>query len=887
MTVGLSPEDTPKASFYNPTSDMSWSSQSYAFEHIIMANEMKGRCDLTDKPCAHVMPEVWIGQEKKWKNYLTNGHIDQVNGDGQVGKISWYIPVYTARRHPEVASFHGMAGRREQLAEIFKRPTNWGDYCLEVSPTKCQEPDGVASRPPEVGEEDKYFSDPEFIGHFRPTDSNNCTANPDSCTGHIVGAPCSWSTNIDAQTYHNDIALESNGPLIENGGYSYSQMIQVWRAANATQSDLVMWWWTPDATIEEFRGTPFQFQQVLLPEPTSECREARILPEDRCSLDRAVRRGEPGGGCDNEANSLQKVVAASLRDMTYDTPEVDRSPGYQAILNLKVNHLDMNTMLAKWVSGGRSGYAAREAVCDWVVEHQEELESYIPRGYPRVFAEDASYSEPLLYAALGVAGVAIIYVLVVFVLVYIFSDTKVFVYAQVPFIYMVLFGLLLVACGSIFFALEPQNPICTCQVWLTTLGYTLELVPLLVKVAAINRLMAATRRMRRVKISMRSLFCTVASLVLLVVVFLSLWTALDPPERDEGRYLTEEDNFEIVTTITCSSDSGVWDLIVICWNGILIVCATVLAFQSRTIKQEFNDSQSLGTMIYSHFVFAVLRAVTFNLGGSNSANADEVGSYPTIDPATIAAAISFLLSMDVITAVSIYIIPKVEAARKAPQPHSPNSDVSEMASTRYYTKNPDGSHSAASKAHGGTAAGGSSRSNRSGSSGKAGARPRSGNSMPSINEASDEHDDDGSKDKEFSLKSGGNNSNHRRVTMDGQVHTDEEDEDDTTSSDEDYGGPRFARTSTPSVEAPTSETTGPSRSHFGFRNNKSSAEPTNQAVTPPGSSMMAMSKIDPIEEGSESFSGRPFESSLAEEPKATEDDAPSDTPTDSSPDSST
>lgn len=308
VTIGLS-EDTAKASFYNPLSEMSWSSQAYAFEHLLTANKFEGRCDLTKEPCAHVMPEVWIGQEKKWKNYLTEGHIDQVNGDGQVGKISWYIPVHTAKRHPQVASYHGMTGQREMLASIFQRPTSWGDYCEQISATNCTQADEFAERPPTPDEEDYYFLSGTYRGFFRPTEDNDCDANPDTCTGHIVGAPCTWSTNIDAQTYHNDIALRSNGPDMENGGYSYGQMIQIWRAANATQSHVVMWWWTPDATIEEFRDTPFQFQQVLLPEPTSECREARIDPEDRCNADPVVRRGETDGGCDNESNSCKSLFA--------------------------------------------------------------------------------------------------------------------------------------------------------------------------------------------------------------------------------------------------------------------------------------------------------------------------------------------------------------------------------------------------------------------------------------------------------------------------------------------------------------------------------------------------------------------------------------------------
>jgi hypothetical protein len=444
--------------------------------------------------------------------------------------------------------------------------------------------------------------------------------------------------------------------------------------------------------------------------------------------------------------------------MTYQTPEVDRSPGYQAILNLMVSQLDMNIMLHKWVLGGRTGYAGRKAVCEWVIEHQEELQSFIPRGYPRVFVDVTSYNVPLLHAATAVGACALVMVVVVSGLVYCYSHTKVFVYAQVPFIFMVLLGLLLVACGSIFFAMEPQNPTCVAQVWLMTLGYTLVLVPLLVKVAAINRLMNATRRMRRVRISMRTLFCTVASLVLIVVIFLACWTALDPPQREEGRYLVQENEAEIVTTVGCDSNSGVWVLVVVCWNGILIVCATVLAFQSRSIKQEFDESRSLGTMIYSHFVFAVLRTITFNL---ESSSFDATG-YPTLDPSIVAAATSFLLSIDVITSVSIYIIPKIAAARKAPQSHDPstpgNSDTSGSFNPYHETSLKIGDQ---------------------GHTGATGTASQKGDRLDSENSAS---------------KGNASRSAHKtigRLRMDGTIHTDDN-EDSSSSDDMDYGGPRFS-----------------------------------------------------------------------------------------------
>jgi len=445
------------------------------------------------------------------------------------------------------------------------------------------------------------------------------------------------------------------------------------------------WWWTPDALVEEFRGTQYEFQIILLPDPTAECRAARINSEDRCSRDPVVRRGKKLGACDDNAHALQTVVASSLRDLTYETPEVDRSPGYHAILNLKISQLDMNIMLQKWVAGGRTGYAGRAAVCEWVIEHQDNLRGHIPRGYPRVFAPNTSYDAPQMLVGTALGGFAILYVLLAGVLVCRYRSAKVFVYAQVPFVYMVLLGMLFGATGSILIAGEPQGSKCIGENWFITLGYTLELVPLLVKIAAINHVLNASRQMKQVRIDMKSLFLRVFGIVM-VIAFLTTWTTVDPAQRREGRYLKEDgDIMEVTTTIVCASESTLWGLAVLCWNGILVLCATVLAFQSQKVKQEFNDCKSLGTMIYSHFMFATLRVVVFGVS-AGQLSVDEGGGIgsPTIDPSILATTKSILLSLDVITAVTIYVVPKLLAARESPDAYTPTETLvpSTMNNTR-------------------------------------------------------------------------------------------------------------------------------------------------------------------------------------------------------------
>jgi len=141
-TVGLL-EDAAQTSFYAQDMLMMYSSKPYAWEELEEAHSVGGRCDMTDKDCIHA-PEVWNGQRPFWQKKLVEGQINQLNGNGEIGKISWYIPLYTAQKYPGPVSYHGMKGKRQRLASIFNRPTTWQEYCKFHSPTNCTMDDGVA-----------------------------------------------------------------------------------------------------------------------------------------------------------------------------------------------------------------------------------------------------------------------------------------------------------------------------------------------------------------------------------------------------------------------------------------------------------------------------------------------------------------------------------------------------------------------------------------------------------------------------------------------------------------------------------------------------------------------------------------------------------------------
>jgi hypothetical protein len=650
VTVGLNAENAPLTSFYNQDmASLQYSPEAYPFDALKEANSVED-CRLSDKDCAHVMPEVWNGQVSEWSHGVNEGYLDAVEGNGQVGKISLYIPAFVAVRDETLISFFGLGGdrNRQKLAETFDRPINWTVYCEEVSLTNCSSPDTTAQRYPTLEEEGMYYHE-DFIGHFRPTSQNNCTAFPDTCNGHIVGPPCKWSTNLDAQLYWNEIALESNGPMEPNGSYSYGNMIQIWRAANATKSNVIFWWFKPDPTVEEFRGTDAEFQQILLPEATEACSKARISALDRCSTDPWVRRGGELGACDSEAHALQKIVATSLRQKS---PPAYQSPAYEAIKNLKISDLAMNNILRDWVNGNSEdawGYGPRKAVCEWVANNLDLLDGFVPPGYPRKLTNDNQYDEPWLYIFYVLGGLSAALVVVVSIMTYHYRAKRVFVVAQPFFLTLILSGFLMTSIAAILYVNEPSKASCGATVWLASLGFTLQLVPLLIKIAAITKIDSHSKKLKRVTIRPKAMIAAVASVVGLVLVYLTVWTIVDPPTRVEDHFLSPDDDTVVEVTEHCGSQSEYWVGVVLGWEALLLVCATVLAVQSRHVVQQLNESKSLGVMVYAHFFFQVVRFFVYFLS-------------EIFQPNVRAAMNSFLWSMDTIVVMAVYFGPKLADA---------------------------------------------------------------------------------------------------------------------------------------------------------------------------------------------------------------------------------
>jgi len=607
-------------------------------------------------PCGHVMPEVWNDQFPIVSELEDKNIIEPSEGTGGIGELHWFIPKLLAEKDPTLMSYFGMQGEknRRKLAETFKRPTTWKDYCNIVSLDNCTTNDGIASRYPNNEEESLYFLDGLYKGYFRATEKNDCDANPDNCTGHIVGSSCGelgFHSYYTQQAYHLDIAVESDGPVGPNNGYDYSSEVEIWLAANATRSPVLMDWYTPDPLPIAFMNTDFEFYAVTLPNPTKTCLNSHVTADDRCSTNDTKQFGSPAGACASEPIFYKKLIVSNLFENTYNVKESRRSPGYAAIKSFQISNLDVSEIISGWNSldEERWSYDSREATCQWVAENLENLGKFIPATYPRTMEIAKVYSDVITYVAMAFAVISFLIVVVTTALVYKYREKKVFKYAQVHFLMILLLGLLMLSIGAIITSLKPSNAVCLSRSWLVILGFTMEIVPLIIKVGAINKVHLAAKRMKRVALEERKLFLEVFFFNVIIFVFLICWTVIDPFTVQEELVLTTKINEyggDIVElTYYCDSSSPMWLYCSALWQMFLLLWALVLAFQTRSVMQAYNESQYLAFVTYSHFVFLVLRIACMLLRG-------------TINRGVLSSLTSIVASFDVIFTVMLYFAPK-------------------------------------------------------------------------------------------------------------------------------------------------------------------------------------------------------------------------------------
>jgi hypothetical protein len=287
--------------------------------------------------------------------------------------------------------------------------------------------------------------------------------------------------------------MESDGPDPVTHGYPPEQVQEIMLAANETKSNLMLYWYNIEPTFLSFLGTDSEYIQVDMPTPSQKCYDSRPV-EFSCAMTLKERIGKADGICADEEVILKKLMSSSAYEMSSNSskPVATLSPAYGALDSFTISMIQLNDMFGYFQRNTTNTTNPRDAICSWAFDHMEYLKSFIPNSYPRVVSYQ--YGDgPLFYASISLGTITTFLVLCTDFLVHRRRRLQTIINAQIDFLWLLISGSLLIALGAIVVVVPVSNGTCVAGIWLVNIGYSLELVPMIVKVAAIQKRISSTK----------------------------------------------------------------------------------------------------------------------------------------------------------------------------------------------------------------------------------------------------------------------------------------------------------------------------------------------------------------------------------------------------------
>ncbi|KAL7548819.1 hypothetical protein ACHAWF_012077 [Thalassiosira exigua] len=400
----------------------------------------------------------------------------------------------------------------------------------------------------------------------------------------------------------------------------------------------------------------FLRSQVMLPRPTQECVEHRIDTAMRCDVEANEFDiyGDEKGAC-GEPDILIQKVASNMQETIGGSknPKARMSPAYDAYKSFSLTVLQQQEILTAWAERGkdRANFDLRYATCKWMADNLEHIvESFVPADHPLTFVEESTTTPATIIALLFSAVAIVVSSATTFGIVRLHSKRLLGRAAQIEFLSLLLAGIFLASIGSLLLAVPPSDGTCVTAAWLNTAGYTLQMVPTIIRVYAIIVIVRASKKMKFVKVEKKKLLKWSVGLTSISILYCAIWTGLDPPKPQISLVLGEEKNeygeTVVESSLYCDSDSSLWFYIMFVSQALLLVCASLFAWQMRSVPNSVNDSKELAVMIYSSSVFLMLRFLCYILERNLSEN--------SFGKSSLQKARSIIIAVDQIASVVIF-----------------------------------------------------------------------------------------------------------------------------------------------------------------------------------------------------------------------------------------
>ncbi|KAJ3203444.1 hypothetical protein HDU67_010187 [Dinochytrium kinnereticum] len=206
-----------------------------------------------------------------------------------------------------------------------------------------------------------------------------------------------------------------------------------------------------------------------------------------------------------------------------------------------------------------------------------------------------TYRDPLGLAFMITAALLAFVAISLFCIIVTYRNHKLLTSSSPLFMLIMVTGTL-IAHGAIFaFTGEPSNVSCILQPWLVVMSFSLTLAALVTKNWRILKIFR-NKRMKKMNLNDSELLKTCLALISINVVVLTIWTAIDPPQKSLISLSTAQ-------FYSCKSRNSLfgWGMIggLVGYSALMLGAGVYLAYCTRNVHGAFNESKYIGYTIYT------------------------------------------------------------------------------------------------------------------------------------------------------------------------------------------------------------------------------------------------------------------------------------------------
>jgi hypothetical protein len=170
------------------------------------------------------------------------------------------------------------------------------------------------------------------------------------------------------------------------------------------------------------------------------------------------------------------------------------------------------------------------------------------------------------------------------------------------------------------------NSVCAVRLWLPVISLSLVIGTLVMKTWQVYQVLTTAKKSLMKTNKNQSILFNARWVILMTggsIVYLIIWMVISPPEAREELVKAPFGQIRYWTCHATSSDVQWLMPGLLIWQGVWVAWGAVLAFQTRKVASDYNESLSIGMAIYNVLVVSVLGLILEAvLGGATGAYPD-------------------------------------------------------------------------------------------------------------------------------------------------------------------------------------------------------------------------------------------------------------------------